>query len=986
MRLSFQSWFNSRPKTIRRPSDRTIRLGVESLEERTLMTAGLGNSALLMEAQQTNQAGQIQVVNQLADISVAGAQADGTIAGNLLAATADADQFNSSSTAEAQTRLTEFSAGLIQSRQELQAALDAHTQQSTALQRLDTEIQQASQTLTSAEKSLADKTAAIADKEAAVLEANKSTLAYQQQLSRKSELTVQVAQAKTAYDKAVKARSVNRNAKLNASLDQQVKKTKTSLDALNKQLTAQNIAVQNADKAMKRDAVKLKDAMTALGQARMQLADAVALRDQAAQALAELQANREQVVAAQGRAEAQIAEILGQIKQLDLNKPVVAESGDGQAVDSTIDAGNGSTTLHTLMAQTDADGFTSEYPQGIKVLANTWNRATEMHEQNDATSFLAPPKDAQDKPTMPFNPDTYLRDMLDNEWNGKKVVWDIDGVKYDTGQTVHALAKDDMMAKLVSDIAKQDLKAYDLDAYLDDKGDYRFKDLGNNRMEIRYLLTGNWASFKVEVPTEVRVAAAAAAGALAAEVCMPWIPAAAAAFVVAYDRVMNIDDPKFTAHFDIEMTVRLWINPELDAGSANNLVVSKADVKLINARIDKDNFFADVTKAVDSVMRFAGDEGIFAPALEAMEKGNPGAFGPDQLRAAFTGLNSSLQQAAAAGLTQLATRVDDDGKLGKLVLELTQPIPQTSLHLTAKDIGSTMSGTEQQKSLVKTYVAISMDGRQLKSMEAFLFDPAIAPWIRDASVEEVNRLVRTGTNFGTDFEGKGQHTIRVEIWRSVRLEDGVAIPPGVTTGLVAGWDLVYDFKTQKITGAFGTAGAGQDIVLTSTGAAPATVTIVIGEDAQGKWNPKSEEAPVPPNQEVVIIPDLNPEPGWDLDLGDDFLPWYERDWNMEQVFQPQYQIRDQVFMELAEVQDIDNAAIFSIGDDVSLNPQPLPPRYGDAAIYDAAINDAAIYNVANYEAASDHGSMASVGDAVSLNPQPLPPKIFSQVLSSYAIQ
>ena len=139
------------------------------------------------------------------------------------------------------------------------------------------------------------------------------------------------------------------------------------------------------------------------------------------------------------------------------------------------------------------------------------------------------------------------------------------------------------------------------------------------------------------------------------------------------------------------------------------------------------------------------------------------------------------------------------------------------------------------------------------------------------------------------------------------------------------------------------------------------------------------------------------------------MPWYENDWNMSQVFQPQYQIRDELFEQLSAVQELDNAAIFSIGDDASLNPQPLPPEIDDAAISDQVIDNAAIYDAAIHDAsiasvgdavslnpqplpskidnaASYEGAIVSVGDAVSLNPQPLPPKIFTKVLSSYAIR
>jgi len=170
---------------------------------------------------------------------------------------------------------------------------------------------------------------------------------------------------------------------------------------------------------------------------------------------------------------------------------------------------------------------------------------------------------------------------------------------------------------------------------------------------------------------------------------------------------------------------------------------------------------------------------------------------------------------------------------------------------------------------------------------------------------------------------------------------------------VAGWDLVYDFKTQKITGAFGTANLGEEIVLTSTGEAPATVTIVIGEDVAGKWNPKREEAPIPPLQEVEIIPELNPEPDWEP-RWDDFQlpPWLEQDWDLG-VIQPDLQIRDGIFEQLDR--NMLDAAIINIGEDVLLNPQPLPPKVFDESIRDAAI--------------------VSIADDVSLNPQPLPPKL-----------
>jgi hypothetical protein len=486
---------------------------------------------------------------------------------------------------------------------------------------------------------------------------------------------------------------------------------------------------------------------------------------------------------------------------------------------------------------------------------------------------------------------------------------------------------------------------------------------------------------------------------------------------------MNVDDPRFTATFDTEIDMELDVASSLDPDRVSNLYIPSAEVKVLNANIDGDNTFGDVVSGVDSALKDVGSPGIFGPALRAMQEGSPGGFGKQELVAAFAGINQSLQKAAANGFTQAALSVADEVPFGKLVVELTQDVTQKSLHLNVKSLDSSLGGTGQQQDLVKTYVGVWMDGVLRRSMESHLFDPAIEPWVRDASLDELALLKVTGTNFGGNFDTVGQHNIHIEVWRSVRSEteqatvlqlggkwvafyedsDQVALPdnfgslpadeqqalttravpppPGVVAGRLAAFDLTYDFKTQLITGAFGTAKAGEDIVLQTGGDAPATLTITLAEDDVGKWTPAPEEAPVPPNEEAPsTIPDPNPEPGWDLwsdpesfldpeVWGDDRAIVTALD---SAVIQPDTQaaIGDEVWQEPLQPGALD------LGQDVLLNPQPLPSSVGDVLDATSAIDVATTAPVGSV-GQDVVVSQVTLGQDVSLNPQPLAPKVGS---------
>jgi hypothetical protein len=535
----------------------------------------------------------------------------------------------------------------------------------------------------------------------------------------------------------------------------------------------------------------------------------------------------------------------------------------------------------------DADGFTHDYPQGIKLLKNAWNPATETHDQADATlGFVV----SQLSKGNTVNPDSYLLDTIQNQWASKR------------DATTQAT-----LDKLISKLANKGYHVYDQTAYLAPQGELLFKELGPNDYELHYKLTGNSVDFTVEVPSNVRSdAAAAAAAAAAAEYWYLSPIASGAAATAAAVAVNNIPDPRFSATFDVEMVIEFHLNSTLDPSRNDNLEVRKAQVQIENAHVDSENYFADLIKDVDSVLVFAGDPGIFGPAEEAMQKGSPGAFGPDEVRASFQDVNDSLQQAAQAGYSQAESRVVAEGTAGKLEVELTQDIPQVSLHLAVKDLTSDLPGSAEQQTLVKTYVTVAMDGRVLKSMESKLFNPDIQPWVDAATPEELTRLEQSGTNFGMDFVRLGQHTIHVEIWRSVRTEPMQAFvgyqdgnleaifpngdvatlpdnfyslaadqqaalttrtlnpPDGVQAGKVAAFDLSYDFRTRQVSGPFGIAKEGDTLILTSPGNAPATLTLTLGEDVAGKWTAAYDQPPVGPNQsDLGQIPNPNPEPGWD---------------------------------------------------------------------------------------------------------------------------